>query len=276
MNYLQITIPDTSPELNEILIAHLEAYPFNGFEEGESQLTAYIGVSDYSEQVAQVLQDTAQEHQLSYTTEELQEKNWNAQWESDYQPVLVEDFCAVRATFHAPITSVQYEIVITPKMSFGTGHHATTYMMMKQMQGLDFAQKSVLDYGCGTGVLAILAQMLQATTIDAVDIEDWAYANTVENVAINSDEAVIKAYCGTIETVPKRSYEIILANINRNVLLDTMPDMAERLLKGGNLLLSGFLEQDIELVEKRAAEFGLQPQKLLKREQWRCLLLSKN
>ncbi len=276
MNYLKLDIKNTSETLNEIIIAYLADYPFNGFEEEENNLVAYIAEADYSTKVKESLEQLSQQYQVEYQESSLADKNWNAQWESDYQPVLVDDFCAVRATFHPPITRVKHEIVITPKMSFGTGHHATTYMMMKQMEMLNFEDKTVFDYGCGTGVLAVLAVRLGANKADAVDIDKWAYENTLENLNINNCAKQITTYCGEITVVPAQKYDFVLANINRNVLLDTMPQMAERLKKDGFILLSGFLESDIELIKEKALAADLTPQKLLAREKWRCLLLTKN
>lgn len=275
MNYIKINIKPTNAGLNEIIIAQLADYAFNGFEEEEEQLIAYIDENEFQQTEKKALENILEAHQLQHQIQTLEEQNWNAKWESDYQPVLVDDFCAVRATFHPPITQVQYEIVITPKMSFGTGHHATTYMMMKQMSQLELENKAVFDYGCGTGVLAILADMLGANAIDAVDIEKWAYENTVENITINKAEA-ISAYCGEITAVPTKQYDIILANINRNVLLDTMAEMSNRLKSGGLLLTSGFLEADIEIMLNKAQSAGLTQQVLLARDKWRCLLLSKH
>lgn len=275
MNYIKININPTNSALNEIIIAQLADYAFNGFEEEDEQLIAYIDESEFQTTEKKALEKILTQYQLNHETHTLEEQNWNAKWESDYQPVLVDDFCAVRATFHPPIEQVQHEIVITPKMSFGTGHHATTYMMMKQMSQLDFENKTVFDYGCGTGVLAILAEMLGATTIDAVDIEKWAYENTVENIAINQTKN-IAAYCGEITAVPTKMYDIILANINRNVLLDTMTEMASRLKSGGVLLISGFLETDIDIMLENAQAADLTKKILLAREKWRCLLLSKH
>jgi ribosomal protein L11 methyltransferase len=277
MNYIKINILQTTEVLNEIIIAKLADYPFNGFEEETEQLIAYIDQEAFGAKEKEQLEVVLKTHGLEkYETEVIEEQNWNAQWESDYQPVLVEDFCAVRATFHPPISQVQHEIVITPKMSFGTGHHATTYMMMKQMSQIDFADKSVFDYGCGTGVLAILAEQLGAAKIDAVDIEKWAYENTVENIAINNQSTIIKAFCGEITVVPQQQYDVLLANINRNVLLDTMDSMASRLKAGGFLLTSGFLETDIDIMLEHAGKVGLTKKVLLAREKWRCMLLVKS
>ncbi|CAA6817660.1 MAG: Ribosomal protein L11 methyltransferase (EC [uncultured Aureispira sp.] len=274
MNYLKLTIETKDSALSDILIAQLGKYEFNGFVEEEECLVAYISEADCSSELEADLMDLTAKYHLIIKRSILEDQNWNAKWESDYEPVLVDDFCAVRATFHAPITDVEHEIIVTPKMSFGTGHHATTYMMMKQMQGLSFEGQTVFDYGCGTGVLAILAQKLGAKESDGIDIDSWAYENTLENVEINNCADTITVYCGEIEAAPAKEYNVVLANINRNVILNTMDKMAARLKKGGYLLTSGFLEADIDLVLKAAEKHGLKLVKKMEREQWRCLMLS--
>ena len=205
----------------------------------------------------------------------LKNENWNETWEKNfYQPIIIGNEVLVKSSFHKTDLNAKYTIVIDPKMSFGTGHHATTYMMMKQMEGLNFEGKTVFDYGCGTCVLAILAQKLAAKTSDAIDIDSWAYENTIENVEINHCADTITVYCGEIEAAPTKEYDVVLANINRNVILSTMDKMAVRLKKGGHLLTSGFLEADVALVLEAAAKHGLKLVHKMEREQWRCLMLS--
>jgi ribosomal protein L11 methyltransferase len=274
MNYLKLTIVTADISINDILVARLAGYKFNGFVEEDENLVAYINEADFTSELEADLGALTTKYNLTIERSILEDQNWNAKWESDYPPVLVDEFCAVRATFHEPITTVEHEIIVTPKMSFGTGHHATTYMMMKQMQGLNFEEKTVFDYGCGTGVLAILAQKLKAKESDAIDIDSWAYENTIENIEINNCVETITVYCGEIEVAPSKEYDVVLANINRNVILSTMDKMAARLKKGGYLLTSGFLEADVALVLEAAAKHGLKLVHKMEREQWRCLMLS--
>ncbi|MFK7799452.1 MAG: 50S ribosomal protein L11 methyltransferase [Aureispira sp.] len=275
MNYIEFRISGQTTTLNDILIAQLSTVDFNGFLEEENQLVAYIEEAAYLAPAKALLEALKAQHQLNITTKIIAEQNWNAQWEADYQPVVVEDFCAVRASFHPPINTVQHELIVTPKMSFGTGHHATTYMMMLQMRDLVFSNQKVLDYGCGTGVLAILSKRLGAQHLDAVDIDYWSYDNTLENRELNGVEASeMQVYHGVLADVPTQQYDLILANINRNVILETMPEMCTRLKNGGKLLCSGFLEQDIPLVVAAAQEQGLHLQRQEAREKWRCLLFS--
>lgn len=274
MNYLKLKLETSQAEVNDILVAYLSDYKFNGFGEEDGALIAYIDEGDYTSELKQSLETLTNQYQLNVSSSIIENQNWNAKWESDYQPVWVDDFCAIRATFHEPITTVKHEIIVTPKMSFGTGHHATTYMMMKQMQHLDFNAKTVFDYGCGTGVLAILAHKLGATDLDAIDIDSWAYENTLENITINESQDAIQVYCGEIDKAPEKEYDFVLANINRNVILGTMEAMGSRLKKGGYLLTSGFLEEDVELVKAAAAKIGLTLHKKVEREKWRCLVFS--
>lgn len=276
MNYIELTLSGLEQSLHEILIAELSALDFNGFLEEDYQLIAYIEEGIYPVQAKAKVEALAAKYQFQITTKTLADQNWNAQWEADYQPVIVEDFCVVRASFHPPMKETLHELIVTPKMSFGTGHHATTYMMILQMRDLDFQQKKVLDYGCGTGVLAILAQKLGAELIDAVDIDYWSYENTLENRSLNQvPEEALEVYHGELAAVPMQSYDLILANINRNVILGTMSHMSARLNTNGQLLCSGFLEQDIPLIVAAAQEQGLQPKRQETREQWQCLLFGK-
>lgn len=274
MNYVQLTIQGQTAAVQEELIALLSEEATNGFEEQEDTLLVYFSQESYTMGVQQLIANLQTQHNLRVVTQTIINQNWNAQWESDYQPVVVEDFCAVRATFHPPIPQVEHELIVTPKMSFGTGHHATTYMMMQQLRHLPLEQTYGLDYGCGTGVLAILAHRLGAAGLDAVDIDPWAYQNTLENLTLNGVETGIEVYEGTLEVVPSRTYHFILANINRNVILETLADMVKRLKPQGYILASGFLEQDVPLIVEKAAALGLKQQQLVQREQWRCLLLS--
>lgn len=274
MNYLKICFQVPASVDQELLIAQLSEFAFNGFEQQADHLTAYIDQSVYDNRLQTCIDALKARYQLSVQQSVIADQNWNAQWESDYEPVIVDQFCAVRASFHEPIGSVQYEIVVTPKMSFGTGHHATTYMMMQKMQSINFETVSVLDYGCGTGVLAILAKQLGARFLQAVDIDKWAYRNTLENLSINNAETV-QTYCGTLEQVPFQKVDIVLANINRNVILDTMASISNRLDKGGLLLCSGFLQEDIVKINELAQMNQLHLEQRIQREKWRCLLFSK-
>lgn len=245
MQYIKFSIQNDS-EISEILIALLGELPFDSFEETETGINAYIPQTDFTKEVADEVRSLAKEYSFSFETEQMPDINWNEEWERNFEPVIIDDFCAVRATFHEPIKTVQYEILVDPKMSFGTGHHATTAMVLSAMRALDFKDKNVLDFGCGTGVLAFLAILKGAKHTVAVDYDIWCYENATENAALNHLENQVKIVHGTITDLDKTPYHIILANITKNVLLEYFEAIDERLLRGGDLLLSGIMEQDKE------------------------------
>lgn len=253
-----------------MLIALMSEEGYDGFEETETDLQAFIPEEEFTEEK---LKEILLPFSKKYEKEIIAPKNWNAEWESNYEPVIVDDFVAVRAHFHQPITTVQHEIVITPKMSFGTGHHATTWQMMKLMQGIDFNNQTVFDFGCGTGVLAILAEKLGATSILAVDYDDWCIENSMENVEKNQCKhiAVEKGEAPPAD----KTFNIILANINRHILLANMQAMANALTGKGYLLMSGFYAEENQLLIDAATNHGLQLIKASERHTWSSLLFQK-
>ncbi len=259
-----ITLPD--PARREELIAFLTDSPFDTFIETEPGLEAYVPASE-ADAAAAALDELAGRFHLRYERTFIAHQNWNAQWEASFQPVQVDDFVAVRASFHPPLPGVEHDLVIDPRMAFGTGHHATTYLMMALMRELDLPGRRVLDYGCGTGVLAILAARLGAADVLAVDIEEEAFRNTLDNADINGVR--LEVYYGTLEAVPFLSpYDIILANINRNVILDSLPALYEQLRPDGDLLVSGILGQDREKVREAAHRQGFSTIREVTREGW--------
>lgn len=244
-NFIQITFADLLPEQRDLLIAQLAEAGYEGFEEGEQELKAFIPQENYDKTL---LGEIAYKYQLSFTEQLIPGQNWNADWESNFQPVIVDNFVAIRAGFHAPVAGVEQEIIITPKMSFGTGHHATTYMMIAQMRALDFMGKRVLDFGTGTGILAILAEKMGAGEVLALDHDDWSIANAAENIAGNRCERIRLLKADTPAFAGP--FGMILANINKNVILENFPALAGLLSADGTLLLSGLLEEDeTEIVE---------------------------
>lgn len=235
MNSIQISI-EANEEQQEILISQLSDLGAEGFEQTEKNLIAYFNEYTFkSYEVNELLKE------YSFTTNTLEEKNWNEVWESNFQPVIVENFCAIRAEFHKPVKNVEHEIIITPKMSFGTGHHATTDMMIGQMRNIDFTSKTVFDFGTGTGILAILAEKLGAANITAIDVDNWSIENAKENVAKNNCSGISVSLSSLI---PVQKFDIILANINRNVILEYLPQLKSCLREKGYLLLSGLLSED--------------------------------
>ncbi len=240
MNYLEFDFETKSPEQAEQLIALLDAKGFSGFEESGNTLRSYIPENEFNEEVFTEIIDSFDV--LVYTQSVIENINWNKQWEESFEPVIVNDFVAVRAAFHQPIKNVAYEIIITPKMSFGTGHHATTYLMMQQMKALNIREKSVIEFGTGTGVLAILAEKMGASEIVAIDNDDWSIENAKENILQNNCSK-INIVKGAVFPENKR-YDIILANITLNVILDNLSSIALAATTGSKILLSGFLKSD--------------------------------
>jgi ribosomal protein L11 methyltransferase len=263
-----------TPDVQEILIAQLSEWPFEVFEEQDDALLAYLPEQSDDEALLDFVESLRTRFEFHYHKETIPYQNWNEVWEQNFQPVVVDDFCAVRAEFHQPVPGVRFELIIQPRMAFGTGHHATTEMMIRQMQAIDFNGKSVFDFGCGTGILAILAAKLGAEQIDAVDIEQESYENTILNAGINQVE-LIQAWCGVLTDVPAREYDVILANINRNVLLDNMSLMAQRMVPGGILLLSGILDTDFDVIVESASAEHLQLTHKIQQGDWLCLSLVK-
>lgn len=265
--FKQITFHQINTEQQEILIAELAAAGFDGFEESDQTLAAFI-VSDHYDQA--ILQEIAAQHQLDFTTQTIAEQNWNSSWESNFEPVIVDDFTAIRAGFHEPIQGVEHEIVITPKMSFGTGHHATTHMMVQAMREISFSDKTVFDFGTGTGILAILAEKLGAAVITAIDNDDWSISNAAENLERNHCNHI---HLEKAETVPANQvFDIILANINKNVILDHFESLNRQLADGGLLVLSGLLEEDEPDILAKAGHFPLSKLGKKSRNNWICLI----
>ncbi|HEY4108586.1 50S ribosomal protein L11 methyltransferase [Puia sp.] len=258
-------------EWQEVLIALLAELGYDGFEQEDALLRAYVPEQGFDREA---LERLLGQFDLRYAEQRLAERNWNEEWEKNFQPVVVDDFCAIRAHFHAPVTGVEQELVITPKMSFGTGHHATTFMMIRAMRELDLRGKRVLDFGTGTGVLAILAERLGAAEVVAIDNDDWSIANAQENIEMND--------CNRLKICKKDSlielsetFDVILANINKHVILTEMRAMEQHLEKGGVILLSGLLEDDYKDIENEAFETKLPISVRMTRGNWICLRMEK-
>jgi ribosomal protein L11 methyltransferase len=269
MTHTAITLTCTD-EIKDILIAELSEKGFDGFEEQGATLVAYIPETNFDEAAVNAL--TGQ-YGVTYTRDTVEQQNWNAVWESNFQPVLVDNFCGIRASFHEPFHPAPlHEIVITPKMSFGTGHHATTASMIRLMQGIEFRGKKVFDFGTGTGILAILAAKMGAAVIDAIDIDTWSVENTKENIENNGALAVKVWQSDTLKNI-RNTYHIVLANINRNILLEFMADMRRLLERNGILLLSGILKEDEPAILEAARQHGLVLETALDKDNWLAMKL---
>jgi len=251
----------------EILIAELGYLGFESFVETENGVTAYIQKNDWNDAI---LDDVyilkSDEFKINYTFEEIEQTNWNAEWERNFKPIIVDNVCTVRAPFHKN-PNTKYDIIIEPKMSFGTGHHETTHMMIQHILNNEFTNKSVLDMGCGTGVLAILAEMKGATKIDAIDIDNWCYINSLENVERNNCKH-ISVYEGDSTLLKNKKYDTVIANINRNILLADMKIYTSCLNKNGQLFLSGFYNNDIPIIEEECSKYGLKLEEKLDKNNW--------
>ncbi|GAA4112649.1 50S ribosomal protein L11 methyltransferase [Aquimarina addita] len=252
---------------SEILIAELGYVGFESFVETEKGIEAFIQKDDWNDQILDEIHVlTSGEFAITYTTKEIEQVNWNTEWEKNFTPIIVDNLCSVRAPFHEkPDTT--YDIVIEPKMSFGTGHHETTHMMIQHLLKNNLQDKKVLDMGCGTGVLAILAEMRGAGPIDAIDIDNWCYLNTIENVTRNHCKE-ITAYEGEASLLEGKSYDVVIANINRNILLNDIASYAKTLKSGGMLFLSGFYKEDLNIITKACTGNNLEFSEHKERNNW--------
>ena len=260
----------------DIVMALCSDLPFTGFEENETGFIAYLPESEPEQVITQQIQDWSTLYNYTFVKSLLAAKNWNAEWESNFRPISIGSFCAIRADFHPPIENVAHEIIITPKMAFGTGHHQTTYMMIECMQNLDLYDKKVFDFGCGTGILSILAERLGAQQVLAIDIEHAAFENTQENLTINRSERIICSQGELKDLASSERFDIILANINRHVILDSLQSLFHRLETGGHLLISGFLTQDEPIMKKAINKYGFILACVKKKDNWLCFHLSSN
>lgn len=266
---VHLKLSPTEP-YRDICIAMLDNLGYDSFEETEEGLKAYIRESEYREsEIRQLPILQSDEVDFSLSTEKLDSINWNEEWERNYSPVYVEDKLQVRAPFHDSKPGFRHEIVIEPKMSFGTGHHETTRLMSRMMFTMALQQKRVLDMGTGTGVLAILAEQLGAGQVLAIDNFEWAVTNTAENSERNNCQKV-SALLGDASALSGKHFDVILANINRNVLLEDMAAYAKCLPAEGSLVMSGFLEADFELIDEQAEELGLHLEEKIQEKNWLC------
>lgn len=251
---------------SDILLAELADLGFDSFVETKEGLKAYV-LKDFDDiqKVNSLAIFQQKEYEVSFTTSNILQQNWNADWENNFNPIQIGDLCTVRAPFHE-IPRTKHDIVIMPKMSFGTGHHETTYMMLSFLLDAELREKSVLDMGCGTGVLAILAEKKGARAIEAIDIDNWSYQNTLENIKENECSR-IQVKEGDVSLL-KKNFDVIVANINRNILLEDIRIYAGHLKPQGTLFLSGFYLEDLNQITDECENYGLNFQQNLEKNNW--------
>ncbi len=273
MNYIKFTIK-TEEAHKDILIALLSQYTFEAFEETDGGFFTYIPENELTEEVIKGMEELQNRFPYTKQKELIQPQNWNKVWEESFQPIIIGDFCAVRASFHQIMAGVAHEIVIDPKMAFGTGHHETTYMVVNSMKDINFTAHKVLDYGCGTGILAILAEKLGATHTDALDIDPAACENAKENTKLNNSQH-IDIHQGVLDNIQDVDYDVILANINRNVILASLSTLYDKLKTGGTLVVSGILSKDRAMLDTAIKEAGFSIQNVYSRSGWVCEIVTK-
>ena len=253
----------------EMLIAQLGYVGFESFVEQDYGVTAYIQKQEWNSKILEdVFMLNSNEFNITFEHNEIAQTNWNEEWEKNFNPIQVDDLVSIRAPFHTN-PSLQFDIVIEPKMSFGTGHHETTHMMVQHLLALDLDTKKVLDMGCGTGILAIFAEMKGAKPIDAIDIDSWCYENSLENIQRNNCNH-ITVYEGDASLL-KEKYDVIIANINRNILLSDIKTYTDCLNENGVLLLSGFYKEDIAIIEDEVTKHGLTFETMIQKNNWVAL-----
>jgi ribosomal protein L11 methyltransferase len=269
-SYLQITIDTKDDEESDILVARLSQSGFEGFEEEPNKLHAFIPESLFDvskvEKIIAEIKGMADPYHIFFKTEIIEPRNWNAEWEKDFEPVIVENFCAIRAEFHQPFPDLPYDLIITPKMSFGTGHHPTTFMMVTAIKDLDLLNHSVLDFGTGTGILAILACKMGATSVLAIDSDERSIENAIENTALNDCGRILIEQRDSLSGIGK--FDFILANINLLVILENMDILRQHLNQSGVFIGSGVLESDEEKIKIKATTAGFTMERLMIKDNW--------
>ena len=259
----------------DILVARLNEIEFESYAEDETGVKAYVQTHLLDKNaVNEIITEMQQFTDLSFTILKVKQENWNKKWESNFQPVHINDKCVIRAHFHDAFPDVEQEIVITPKMSFGTGHHETTSLVMNEMFGIDFATKSVLDMGSGTGILAILAAKLGASSLVGIDFDEWAYKNAVENAGLNSVSNIDFIH-GDADAIGDAKFDIILANINRNIILQDIAVYVGAMNEQSQILFSGFLKEDIPLILEKSEQLGLELVVSKHKNKWQMLHLKR-
>jgi len=266
-DYISLSIELPVSSSREETIAQLSLYGFDGFWEEDEELKAYIPEATFNDQLRKDVDQYCQQEGFSCLWEELPDQNWNKKWESNFNPVMIHKQCLVRAPFHDANPDIPFDIIIEPQMSFGTGHHETTSMMVELILDLKIEGENILDMGTGTGILAILAQMKGAGDILAIDNDEWAYNNTLNNIGWNKIEG-FDVVLGDVLSIKNKSFDIIFANINRNILLRDIIYYAETLKESGKLLMSGFYAGDLNSISEVAIRNGLSLERKISLNDW--------
>jgi ribosomal protein L11 methyltransferase len=275
MDYVEVDCRIFPPRYAEIVMAEFAEYGFESFAENDQGFQAYIPANMFSAETFSALEIFQnKEIKINFSIKTIPDENWNAVWESNFEPVSLGDDCYIRAPFHPEKPSVRYEIIIEPKMSFGTGHHETTHMMAQLLLEMEVEGKTVLDMGCGTGILAILAHKMKAAKVVAIDNDDWAYNNAKENV-IKNNVPEIEVLMGDASLLTGHQFDLVIANINRNILLNDMPRYVSVLKPEGLLAMSGFYMEDLEIITAKAKECGLTFVRNLSMNNWCASLYRK-
>jgi len=258
-----------------ILVARLNEIEFESYTEDETGVKAYVQTHLLDESVVkEIIAEVAKLCELTFSITKVKQENWNEQWKNNFEPVKINDRCIIRAHFHADFPDIEQEIIITPKMSFGTGHHETTSLVMNEMFGIDFKDKSVLDMGSGTGILAILAAKLGANSLIGIDFDEWAYENAVENAGLNG-VSTIDFIHGDADAIGDAKFDIILANINRNIILQDIAVYVGAMNEQSQILFSGFLKEDIPLILEKSEQLGLELVVSKHKNKWQMLHLKR-
>lgn len=271
---LQVTC---DPDYSELLMAEIAEAGFDTFMETDKGFEAYVEMEKFDkEQLQYIKEKYSAQTPVVFLQDQIQKRNWNEEWEQSYDPIIVENKCLIRADFHHIDKKYTYELVITPKMSFGTGHHQTTYLMIKNQMEIDHTSKRVMDAGCGTAILSIMASKLGAKEVEAFDIDEWSVSNGKENIEVNGCTNIHQQQGKLSELNINGLFEIILANINKNVLIDDLPLYAKFLGTEGKLVLSGFYLNDVDDLIGEAAKYDLKLWRRDERETWAALVFVKN
>ena len=265
-----------SPKLLDLLIAEISNLGYNSFIIRDSGFQISVTQNEFNEdQLISLLNKYGSKSDIHYHVEHIEDKNWNEAWEKNYDPIIINDYCLIKASFHKNIRKFPIEVTINPKMSFGTGHHDTTYLMIENQLEINHLEKTVLDVGCGTGILSIIAEKLGASKVLGLDVDPSAYENALENIQINNSRN-ITIYQGDISSVPENAYyDILLANINRNTILSSFHQYHQNVCNMGFLVISGFFNEDVEILVREANKYQFGYLRQSTRNKWSSLVFQK-